>query len=235
MEGIVKSKRNKAWHLMRIVMMLSMVAIVMPMMVHGAAGFPTIPVSQLNSSEIPMDMTFTYVLEPSESDSPMPLGSIGGEFVFTLNGESTTELVFPENMFEGHFVYTLSQIVDEEREGVIYDKRDYRIELFVDEVGDTNVFVFCDDGQKTGEVVFENDTIGVVNPSPKEDPKPVPTSPAPTPPTPTKPSLPIGPTTGDITNLWLEIAGVIAALSIFLIVAVARKKKSKKDKDLSDL
>jgi hypothetical protein len=232
MKGRVKAKKNMTLHLMRMVIMLSLVAIIMPMMVHGAAGFPRVSVSQLNPSTMPTDVIFTYKLKPNEPNNPMPLGSTEAGFAFTLSGKSVKELVFSENIREGHYIYKLSQVVERERTGVIYDKSSYRIELLVNETKEATLIVFCEEGSKVEEITFENGFKQAVNPPPKDDdPKPVPTPS----PTPEKPLVPKGPITGDNTNFVLEIVGIIAALSIFIIVAVARKKSSKKDKELLDL
>jgi hypothetical protein len=175
---------------------------------------------------MPADVIFRYILEPSEPNSPMPLGSTEKGFEFTIRGRNVRELVFSENVSVGHFVYKLSPVIDEEKEGVIYDKRNYRIELLIYNTGETNIIVLSE-GSKVEKITFENGFRQAVKPPPEGPTKP---------PTPERPpTIGKSPITGDNTYFVLEIVGIAAALSIFIIVAVARRKNSKKEKDLSDL
>ena len=221
MKGRVETKRNKALHLIKIGIVLLMVVSVMPMMVHGAGSLPKVTVFQENSSAVPVDMSFTYLLKPREAGNPMPAGSTEEGFAFSMKGKGSTPLLFSENLREGLFIYDLTQAVNEKRERVIYDQRSYRLELYIDENEEASFIVYSEEGLKVDEMKFRNDF--KVNPPP-ERPTP-PGKPLP----PGRPSIPGKPITGDNTNFWLESLGIAASIGILTIVVVAKKKKAKEE------
>ena len=224
MKGRVKTKRNKALYLIKIGIMLLMVVSVMPMMVHGAGNLPKVTVFQENSAAVPEDMNFTYLLRPREVDNPMPVESTEEGFIFSMKGNGSIQLIFSENLRGGSFIYDLTQVVNEKRESVIYDQRSFRLELYIDENEEASLIVFSKEGLKVDEIKFQNDF--KVNPPPDDEPKPPPERPTP----PGKPSLPGKlPVTGDNMNFWLESLGIVVAMGILIVVAVAKKKKAKEE------
>jgi len=240
MEGRIETKRNKALYLIRVGIMLLMVATAMPMVAHGAGNFPNVIVSQMNSSAVPKELSFTYVLEPREYDNPMPAGSTEKGFTFSMIGNSTTQLIFSENIREGFYIYDLYQVRNEKNINVIYDQRVYRLELVIDKGGEATLIVFSKEGLKVDEIKFENDFKGEVKPPPPppedEDPKPEDPKPEDPKPDPGKPSLPgKAPITGDSISLWMGIIGAIIAIKTLIIVCAIKKKKEKGKKNLSDL
>ena len=261
MEGRIETKRNKALYLIRIGIMLLMVITAMPMVAHGAGNFPKVTVSQVNSSAVPKELSFIYVLKPRRQDNPMPVGSTEEGLTFPLIGNSTIDLIFSENIREGFYIYDLYQVRDEKNINVIYDQRIYRLELFIDEGGEATLIVFSKEGLKVDEIKFENDFKKEVKPPPPppeddpkpedpkpedpkpedpkpEDPKPEdpkPEDPKPKEPTPGKPSTPgKAPITGDSISLWLGIIGAVLASKTLIIVFAIKKGKGKK-REVSEL
>ena len=246
MEGRIETKRNKASYLIGIGIMLLMVIIAMPMVAHGAGNFPKVTVSQVNSSAVPKELSFTYILKPRRQDNPMPVGSTEEGLTFPLIGNSTIELIFSENIREGFYIYDLYQVRDEKNINVIYDQRIYRLELFIDEGGEATLIVFSKEGLKVDEIKFENDFKGEIKPPPPPpeddptpgDPKPgdpKPDDPKPKEPTPGKPSIPgKAPITGDSISLWIGIVGAVVATKTLIIVFAIRKRNAKK-KEVSEL
>ena len=231
MKGRVETKKNKALYLINIGIILLMVVSAVPMVVHGAVSLPKVTVFQENSSAVPEDISFTYLLKPREAGNPMPAGSTEEGFAFAMKGSGSTPLLFSENLREGLFIYDLTQVVNEKRESVIYDQRSYRLELYIDENEEASLIVFSQEGLKVDEIKFRND-LKVVPPPEDDEPKPPPPE-RPTPPgkpsPPGRPSLPGKPITGDNMNFWLESLGVVAAMSTLGIVAVVKKKKAKEE------
>ena len=246
MEGRIETKRNKALYLIRIGIMLLMIVTAMPMVAHSAGNFPKVTVSQMNSAAVPKDMSFTYVLEPREQGSPMPVGSTEKGYTFPLIGNSTIDLIFSENIREGFYIYDLYLVRNEKNINVIYDQRSYRLELLIDKGGEATLIVFSKEGLKVDEIKFENDFKGEIKPPPPPpeddptpgDPKPgdpKPDDPKPKEPTPGKPSIPgKAPITGDSISLWIGIVGAVVATKTLIIVFAIRKRNAKK-KEVSEL
>ena len=245
MKGRVKTKRNKALYLIGIGIMLLMVVSAVPMMVHSAGNLPKVTVFQENSSAVPKELSFTYLLAPREADNPMPTGSTEKGFTFSVSGKGSTQLLFSENLRAGSYHYDLTQVIEEKKANVIYDQSSYRLELHIDGDGEATLLVYSQDDLKVDEIKFQNDFKVEAIPPPQDDePKPPPEKPTPperpTPPEkpspPERPSIPGKlPITGDNINFWLESLGIVAAMSILIIVAVAKKKKAREKKTIVDL
>lgn len=101
-----------------------------------AAGNTSIwlPVEQTvedSGAEVPGEQqVFEYSLVPLETGNPMPEGSSGNEYALTLTGNQETEIQIDYSA-TGVYSYHFRQVMDEPKEGYIYDEEQYTITVYV--------------------------------------------------------------------------------------------------------
>ena len=263
----LKSKKNRIFYIGKGVLFLLVIAILMPIIASGVKPISAfanstslkVSVKQILLPALNQDRTFTYKLEALEAESPMPRGSKGNGYVFSITGNGVSEFSFSENVRPGRYSYRLFQVIEEEVDltlaGVIYDRTNYRLELLIDSEGAESLIAYCEAGSKVSEIYFENDYTQkeIELPPPEEEPtEPKPTEPnKPAEPRPTEPKEkePIirnnpgfsgkRPITGDTGNmfLWFGITGGAAAVFTLALILLKKKKENngRHPKELIDL
>ena len=116
----------------------------------------TLPIRQICSSPVLADDTFTYRFRPLNPDSPMPPGSTSAGYTFTITGNgkvSVGPLTFDRQNVCRYEVY---QVTETKKQGYIYDRRVYTIEIYVDEALNITKIVKNENGVKEGDIIFEN-------------------------------------------------------------------------------
>ena len=252
----LKSKKNRMLYIGKGVLFLLVIAILMPIIASGVKPISTfatstsltVSVKQVLLPALNQDRTFTYKLEALEEESPMPKGTKGNSYVFSITGNGVWELSFSENVRPGRYSYRLFQVIEEEVDltlaGVIYDRTNYRLELLIDSEGIESLVAYCEAGSKVSEIYFENDYTQkeIELPPPEEEPpEPKPTEPK------EKETISrnnpgfLGkrPITGDASNmhLWLGITGGAAVVFTLVLILLKKKKENngKHSKELIDL
>ena len=150
---IIKSPRGTGKKVLCAVTMLAMLLTVLaPLTVYAATNPRKITVNQVATN----DGTFTYRLKPLEAGNPMPAGSTAEGYTFSITGTGSAEIELPSYPQQGVYRYSLAQIIGTERPGYTCDKRVYTIEAHVDVMLEMDIVVRNQDGEKEGDIVFEN-------------------------------------------------------------------------------
>jgi len=114
-----------------------------------------ITVNQITNTS---DGVYTYRLKSAEAGSPMPVGSIDGMYTFAIIGNASAEIEMPAYSLRGVYYYELSQIIDTEKPGYIYDKRSYTVKTYVGDTLETTIIVLDNEyGVKTDTIIFQNE------------------------------------------------------------------------------
>ena len=100
--------------------------------------------------------TFAYRLRPLEEGCPMPPGSAADGYSFTIAGNGRKALGPLDFGQPGIYRYELSQAVAAEKPGYTYDRRVYRIEVYMGSTKGASVIVSNTDGTKAGGIEFVN-------------------------------------------------------------------------------
>ena len=208
----------------------------------AAAGGISIelPVSQLftiensNNESLPLNYNeFQYTLTAKEPGNPMPEGSSGGTYGFTIKGEKDMDL--PPMVFEntGRYQYQLELTGIGTNDNYTYDQEVYTITVYIKDQGSgilsAEVTAARSNGEKVDRMAFHNRYKASV-PDP-EVPKPDVSNPKV--PTPAKPIGHKKPAnivrTGDNTNLVLW-AVLLLTSGLYLTVIFIKKQKEKSRK-----
>lgn len=113
---------------------------------------------QTNEPEGKSEEEFVYQMVPMDVQNPMPEGS-QNVYTFRLKGtesQKTAPIVFDH---AGVYKYQILQSIEKEKAGYTYDKQVYQVEIYVQNQKDgltADVAVITENGEKTGEVLFEN-------------------------------------------------------------------------------
>ena len=169
---------------MAVATILALIACAPPAAI-AATERPVITINQVFVTSGESDV-FTYRLIPVEKDSPMPEGSTAEGYTFTIAGTSSAMIELASYSREGAYRYKLFQVIGTEKQGYVYDKRVYTIEIYVYEELYVIVVVYNEDFTKAGTITFRNSYSGsgTIDPPPTAPP---PTDPPPTEPPPTDP------------------------------------------------
>jgi len=147
-------KIRKTLHAFMITMMLLLLT---PMAVYAMGGSCVLTVKQVfTASSGAADAVFNYMLRPLESGSPMPAGTEGLAYAFTITGNAGVDIGPISYSTPGEYRYELFQVIGAERSGYEYDGRVYTIEVYVDEALGVDVVVLNENGEKEGEITFQN-------------------------------------------------------------------------------
>ena len=111
MEVLITHKKNTK---MLKAIMLSVCALVLslavlPLTAFGASSPATIPVEQIFNVQpgAASQGVFSYVLTPRNAGQPMPTGTVGGSYTFTITGSSTQTITIGGFSHAADFFYTL--------------------------------------------------------------------------------------------------------------------------------
>ena len=118
-----------------------------------SAAAPKVTVYQTVNN---LDESFSYILKALHAGNPMPTGSTGEGYLFTIKGTHSVAIELPEFTNEGNFRYEVSQQIGTEKLNITYDRRIYTIEVIVDELLYVNVIVLDKDGNKVQRIEFIN-------------------------------------------------------------------------------
>ena len=100
--------------------------------------------------------TFTYKLTALEAGNPLPSGSSGGVYSFTIDGTGSVNVgpvSFPQT---GVYSYEIEQYVASPKAGYTYDPQVYTIAVYIDYAHNADVIIKKQDGVKTDGIVFGN-------------------------------------------------------------------------------
>jgi len=100
--------------------------------------------------------TYTYRLKPYERSAPMPEGSTGDGYEFTITGNSSIYIGQFSYKNQGVYRYDLSKVTDKCKPGHMHIKRKYTIDVYVTEDLSTGVVVLNEDGTKAETLLFES-------------------------------------------------------------------------------
>ncbi len=108
---------------------------------------------------------FEYELKALTTGAPMPVGSSGDSYRFTLNGNESKDLVITYDTVDT-YKYQLSQVVTSDKKD--YDRQVYTIENYVLQNGNDDIIIRTgvkrSDGNKAPELNFT-----IRHPKPSED------------------------------------------------------------------
>ena len=103
---------------------------------------------------------FSYKLTANEAGSPLPSGSSGGEYSFTINGTDTVSVGPITYDHAGVYTYELKQVITAEKTGYTYDKQVYTVKVYIKNGSaglEQEILVAQkDDGSKVSGVKFTN-------------------------------------------------------------------------------
>lgn len=104
----------------------------------------------------PASDTFSYRLTAVTPGAPMPAGSTGGSYSFTVSGTNSRTLPPVPFTQVGAYTYEIAPVIDQRAEGYTYDEQVYSLSVYVDDDLDTEIVIGKADGTKTQAVRFEN-------------------------------------------------------------------------------
>ncbi|MGL6197580.1 MAG: Spy0128 family protein [Lachnospiraceae bacterium] len=158
--GIFEKIRKKRFF-MFFMLLACLLPLVLPQAVQAASTDLTLTVDQVFTKPEGSQAadTFTYSLTALQSGSPMPGGSSGDTWDFTISGTDTISIEPITYSTPGSYSYELRQTVLAEQTGYTYDMQVYTINVNVTYVGgelQTNVVVEKDNGYKVSVIEFNN-------------------------------------------------------------------------------
>ncbi|RHR25837.1 hypothetical protein DWX43_17075 [Clostridium sp. AF19-22AC] len=113
----------------------------------------------LEKGTAPTDQ-FYYKLTATEENNPMPDGHLGGEYAFSIQGNSKYMMKPMTYQAPGTYSYQLVQTVENEAEGYTYDKRSYGITVYVKngQSGNyiTELIIKNESGEKVSGITYQN-------------------------------------------------------------------------------
>lgn len=206
-----------------------LVAMIRPLRAQaGAEVTAVIPVKQefttKGTEEKPGD-TFRYLLTSTDETSPMPQGSEGNSYEFSLKGNESTKISIPSS-HGGVYRYELKQKIKKEKTGYTYDETVYEIIVRLGSPGegaDAEIIAIEKqdregdetEGEKKGEIVFHNSY---------KAKKPVKNTNQTDPPPSTGKTV-ISVKTGDTQSIKGWLAAMAVAVGMIGLVAAAGRKK----------
>ena len=105
------------------------------------------------------DDTFTYQVTALETGIPMPSGSVGGAYTFTIDGTGDAAVGAIDFTHAGVYRYEVRQVIASPKTGYAYDGQVYAVSIYVKNTGTGlagEVIVQNSDGDKVGNLRFEN-------------------------------------------------------------------------------
>ena len=157
----------------------------------------------------PMDETYNYVFETLTPGAPMPEGSVGDKYYFSMTDDQVLTF-YIEYTYTGTFKYKSSMILPEPNPYYTYDETyfDVRVEASYDPGSTEKIHVFC--YNPIGEKVYDPGWTITLN---------QPTEPGPDPVNPL-------PQTFD-ANLIITVVAIGILLLCLLLVVIDKRKKNK--------
>jgi len=134
--------------------MIVITATLAPMTVFAADNPLNITVEQ--AVNISSDVTFNYTLRSTKPGNPMPSGSAADGYSFSITGNDSKGIGPMNYEKQGVYRYEIFQVIDTEKPGWSYDRRVFTIEVHVDAALKVSMIVINVNGEKEGEIMFEN-------------------------------------------------------------------------------
>lgn len=111
-----------------------------------------------SASASPSDI-FTYQLTANETGNPMPSGSSGGEYTFTIDGSGSVSVGPIIYDHAGVYTYELGQVITLEDTGYTYDMQTYTVKVYIKNgsggLEQEVIIVQNADGEKVSGIRFE--------------------------------------------------------------------------------
>ena len=140
-----------------IIMSIMTLAVILPLTVYAAENPLKFMVNQsFATSSLSIDGVFSYKLRAIDAGNPMPAGSTAEGYAFTVTGNNTFEIGLLSYNTPGVYRYELSQVIAVEKSGYTYDKRIYKIDVYIDGWLGAEVIVRNENGKKAADIKFEN-------------------------------------------------------------------------------
>lgn len=157
----ILNKMHKKRFIVFFMLLACLLPLVLPQAVHAASTDLTLAVDQVFTKPEGSQAadTFTYSLTTLQSGSPMPAGSSGDTWDFTISGTDTVSIEPITYSTVGNYTYELRQTVLAEKTGYTYDMQVYTIKVQVTNVDgglQINVVVEKEDGYKASVIEFTN-------------------------------------------------------------------------------
>lgn len=129
-------KNNKIMKGLTLVLLLTFLLTGMSLTAFAAENkaTATIRVNQsfsVNSTRWHPENRFTYVLRTEEAGTPMPNEAENGEYLFTIEGTSYTDIGAITYDRAGRYVYTVRQLIPSPQTGYTYDNEVYTVVVTV--------------------------------------------------------------------------------------------------------
>jgi len=102
------------------------------------------------------DDTFTYILKPLDGFCPMPQGSTGEGYTFSITGTDSAEIKLSDYSQQGLYRYEMYQVIGSNEPGCTYDTCVYLIEIHVGMDLGSEVVLLNQSGEKEIGILFEN-------------------------------------------------------------------------------
>jgi len=100
--------------------------------------------------------TFTYKLTAKETGNPMPSGSVGDVYTFTICGTGSVNAGPISFIQTGIYNYEIEQYIASPKTGYTYDAQVYTVTVYIDYAKNAVVIIQKQDGAKTGSIKFAN-------------------------------------------------------------------------------
>lgn len=172
MENIIKRKYKQV--LLFCLMVLSITVFsaqtVFAAPVHNPVTLDAAQVFSVQDGAAPVSQ-FSYRMTAETPDAPMPAGSSGDAYTFTINGTDSVSLGPIHFTSAGVYSYEITQVIGSQQEGYVYDREVYNLSVNVDAALNTDIIVQKSNGEKTQAILFENSfTLRPSDPSAMSDP-----------------------------------------------------------------
>lgn len=99
--------------------------------------------------------TFTYELRPLAASNPMPAGSAGGTYTFSISGNGSASIGPMSYTSTGTYGYELRQ-APASLQGYTYDGEVYTVQVYVTSATRADVVIYRSDGSKSSDAKFTN-------------------------------------------------------------------------------
>lgn len=102
---------------------------------------------------------FTYTVTALEAGNPMPVGSVGDVYTFSLGGTSDTSIGSITYNHAGVYTYEVKQVITTENPGYTYDKQVHIIKVYVRNTTDglqAYTVIEVENGVKVSDIAYEN-------------------------------------------------------------------------------
>lgn len=100
--------------------------------------------------------SFTYRMTAKTPATPMPPGTVGDAYTFSIDGTDNTTLGPIDFIQAGTYSYEIAQVIDTPAEGYVYDEEVYSLSVKVDAGLNADIILRKSNGAKAEAIQFEN-------------------------------------------------------------------------------